>query len=71
MCPPPWTKLNVCVASFYRPIANKFVDHRSDTDDLDFVFLVGFAEVVQELWTEGILPFLEYPSAFRLADNSE
>jgi hypothetical protein len=48
------------------------MNHRSDTNDSDFVFLPRFAEVIQELWTEEILPLLsDNPSAISLADNAE
>lgn len=48
------------------------MDHRSDTNDPDFMFLPRFAEVIQELWTEEILPLLsDNSSAISLADNAE
>ena len=48
------------------------MSHRSDTDNPDFQFLPKFAEVVQDLWTEEILPLLlDRPSAILLANNTE
>jgi hypothetical protein len=48
------------------------MDHRNDINDPDFMFLPRFAEVIQELWTEEILPLLsDNPSAISLADNAE
>jgi hypothetical protein len=48
------------------------MSHRSDTDNPDFQFLPKFAEVVQDLWTEEILPLLlDRPSAIPLTDNAE
>jgi hypothetical protein len=48
------------------------MNHRSDTNDPDFMFSPRFAEVIQELWTEEILPLLsDNSSAISLADNAE
>ena len=48
------------------------MNHRSDIDNPEFLFLPGFAQVVQDLWTEEIIPLLlDSPSSLRLADNSE
>jgi hypothetical protein len=48
------------------------MNHRNDTDNPDFRFLPQFAEVVQDLWTEEILPLLlDRPSTIPLADNAE
>jgi len=46
--------------------------HRSDIDNPDFFFLPRFAHVVQDLWTDEIIPLLlDRPSALPLADNAE
>jgi hypothetical protein len=49
------------------------MNHRRDTDNPEFFFLPWFAQVVQGLWTEDIIPLLllDGPSSLRLADNSE
>jgi hypothetical protein len=48
------------------------MNHRRDTDNPEFLFLPNFAQVVQDLWTEEVIPLLlDYPSAFTLADNAE
>jgi len=48
------------------------MNHRSDTDNPEFLFLPRFAQVVQDLWTEEIIPLLlDRPSALSLADNAE
>jgi len=48
------------------------MNHRSDTDNPEFLFLPGFAQVVQDLWTEEIIPLLlDGPVSLRLANNSE
>jgi hypothetical protein len=48
------------------------MNHRCDTDNPEFLFLPGFAQVVQDLWTEEIIPLLlDGPFSLGLADNSE
>ena len=68
LCPLLWTRV------FYSSQANcKYImNHRSDTDNPEFLFLPGFAQVVQDLWTEEVIPLLlDRPSAIPLADNAE
>ena len=47
--------------------------HRNDVDDPDFQFQPRFAQVVQDLWIEEIIPLLlDRPhAAFPLDDNAE
>jgi len=46
--------------------------HRTNTDDLGFLFLPGFSQAVQDLWTEEVIPLLlDRPSTFSLNDNAE
>ena len=48
------------------------MNHRCDTDNSDFQFLPKFAEVVQDLWTEEILPLLwDRQYGITLAANAE
>jgi hypothetical protein len=48
------------------------MNHRSDTDNPEFFFLPGFAQVVQDLWADDVIPLLsDSPSALHLADNAE
>ncbi len=48
------------------------MNHRNDTDDPDFFFLPRFAQVVQDLWLEEIIPLLLDRSwSLSLADNAE
>ena len=48
------------------------MNHRSDTDHPEFLFLPRFAQVVQDLWTDDIMPLLlDRPSSLRLPDNAE
>jgi hypothetical protein len=48
------------------------MNHRSDTDNPEFLFLPEFAQVVQDLWTEEIIPLLlDSPFSLGLADGSE
>ena len=62
--------LDICVFPL-QANCEYIMNHRSDTDDPDFLFLPGFAEVVQELWTEDILPLLlDRLSSIRLADHA-
>ncbi|KAH9958144.1 G-protein alpha subunit [Russula dissimulans] len=46
--------------------------HRSDVDSPEFLFHPRFAQVVQDLWVEEIIPLLWHrPSALYLTDNAE
>lgn len=46
--------------------------HRCDIDNPEFLFLPRFPHVVQDLWTDEIIPMLlDRPSALPLADNAE
>jgi hypothetical protein len=46
--------------------------HRTDIDNPEFLFLPGFAQVVQDLWTDEIIPLLlDRRFALPLADNAE
>jgi len=48
------------------------MSHRSDVDSPEFLFHPRFAQVVQDLWLEEIIPLLWHrPSAPYLADNAE
>jgi hypothetical protein len=48
------------------------MNHRSDTDSPEFLFLPRFAQVVQDLWTYEIIPLLlDCPSSLLLPDNAE
>ena len=48
------------------------MNHRIDTDSPEFLFLPRFAQVVQDLWTEEIIPLLlDRLPAFYLPDNAE
>lgn len=48
------------------------MNHRSDTDHPEFLFLPRFAQVIQDLWTDEIMPLLlDRPSSVRLPDNAE
>jgi hypothetical protein len=48
------------------------MNHRIDTNDPEFQFLPKFAQVVQDLWTEEIIPLLlDRPSVLYLPDNAE
>jgi hypothetical protein len=65
-------KAEMCVRGpFLQANCEYIMNHGSNTDDPDFVFLPGFAEVAQDLWTEEILPLFDGSSSFRLADNAE
>jgi hypothetical protein len=48
------------------------MNHRNDTNDPDFFFLPRFAQIVQDLWLEEIIPLLlDRPWSLSLADNAE
>jgi hypothetical protein len=48
------------------------MNHRTNAFDPDFLFLPGFAQAVQDLWVEEVMPLLlDRPTAFPLADNAE
>jgi hypothetical protein len=48
------------------------MNHRSDTDSPDFLFLPKFAEIAQDLWTGEILPLpLNRLFSLHLAKNAE
>ena len=48
------------------------MNHRTNSDGPDFLFLPGFAQAVQDLWIEEVAPLLlDRPSTFSLADNAE
>ena len=50
------------------------MNHRSDTENPDFLFLPRFAQAVQDLWTKVMIPMLlDQPSSgrFSLGDNAE
>jgi hypothetical protein len=48
------------------------MNHRRDTDSLEFLFLSKFAQVVQDLWSDEIIPLLlDRPCTLHLPDNAE
>ena len=47
------------------------MDHRTDTHSPDFLFLPQFAQVIQDLWAEEIIPeLLDQPFSLPLDDNA-
>jgi len=60
------------VCPFFQANCEYIMKHRSDIDNPEFLFLPRFAHVVQDLWTDEIIPLLlDRPSALPLADNAE
>ncbi|KAI9508069.1 G-protein alpha subunit-domain-containing protein [Russula earlei] len=48
------------------------MNHRRDIDNPEFMFRPQFAQVVQNFWTDDVIPvLLDHPSALSLADNAE
>jgi hypothetical protein len=48
------------------------MNHRIDTESPEFLFLPRFAQVVQDLWTEDVIPLLlDRPPVLCLPDNAE
>jgi hypothetical protein len=48
------------------------MNHRIDPDSPEFQFLPRFAQVVQDLWTDEIIPLLmDRPPVLCLPDNAE
>jgi hypothetical protein len=48
------------------------MNHRIDADSPDFLFLPKFAQAVQELWAEEIIPILsDHSSSLPINDNAE
>ena len=46
------------------------MNHRTDTHNPDFLFLPQFAQVIQDLWAEEIIPeLLDQPSSLSLDDD--
>ncbi|KAI0284058.1 G-protein alpha subunit [Russula brevipes] len=62
----------VCPRSPLQAHYEYILDHRNDTDNPEFRFLLNFARVVRELWVEEILPLLlDHPSDLLLGDNAK
>ena len=60
------------VCPFFQDNCEYIMKHRCDVDNPEFLFLPRFAHVVQDLWTDEIIPvLLDHPSALPLADNAE
>ena len=49
----------------------RILNHRNDLDQPEFFFQSGFADAVQELWADDIIPVLfDTPTYFPFADNA-